>query len=441
MTANRPDTAPGLGDPACPLCGGLGFVRADVNVGDPQFGRIVPCTCRLPEMQHAELQRLRQLGNLDALADKTFDTFLPEGVEPNPERRAKLRAMYEACHHFAHAPEGRWLLLVGSYGCGKTHLAAAIANARIERGQPALFVNAPDFLDYLRAAFAPGADESYAERFELVRNVSLLVLDDLGAESPTPWANEKLYQLLNHRYNAHLPTVITTNHDPETFDPRLTSRLADQKLVTAFRVTATDMRGGAPESPLSRLHLFKRFTFESFVLRTDLNGADRKTLLEAWQAAQAYADDPQGWLVFMGPSGVGKTHLAAAIAQRLQATHYPHLVFVNSRDVVRWLRPAFGETFAERQVLQRKNEHALEAVLTADFAVIDDWPEAAAHPTFKERLFDIVAHRFEAELPTVWTTLHDLSALDPRTRTRFINPMLSKLYVLGIPPYLERKKK
>ena len=131
-----------------------------------------------------------------------------------------------------HEPDRKWLLLMGSYGAGKTHLAAAIANQCLHDGKPALFLNTPDLLDYLREAYSPAAGETYSERFDEIRDAPLLILDDLGTESPTPWAVEKLYQLLNARYNAQLPTVITTNKRLEDLEPRIGSRLA--------------VRGGAP---------------------------------------------------------------------------------------------------------------------------------------------------------------------------------------------------
>ncbi|MBK8033735.1 MAG: ATP-binding protein [Chloroflexi bacterium] len=70
----------------------------------------------------------------------------------------------------------------------------------------------------------------------------MLILDDLGVESPSEWAGEKLFQLLNHRYVYRLPTVVTTNADIETVDPRLAIRLADNKLVQHVRIKAPDFR-------------------------------------------------------------------------------------------------------------------------------------------------------------------------------------------------------
>ena len=95
-----------------------------------------------------------------------------------------------------------------------------IANRAIERGQPVLFIVVPDLLDYLRATFGPNSTASYDERFDKVRNAPLLILDDLGTQSSTSWAQEKLYQILNHRYNARLPTVITTATPIDDLDPR-----------------------------------------------------------------------------------------------------------------------------------------------------------------------------------------------------------------------------
>ena len=66
---------------------------------------------------------------------------------------------------------------------------------------------------------------------------NLLVLDDYGAQNDTPWATEKLFQLLNHRYNGELATMITSNNvNLDGIDPRIHSRLHDRELVTMVRM-------------------------------------------------------------------------------------------------------------------------------------------------------------------------------------------------------------
>ena len=188
--------APTVGDPKCPICHGIGYIRLDVPVHHPDFGRLFPCPCRLDELQSKRAASLRSVSNLNALERYTFESFSPDGQGLSPERKRNLRHAYQAAKSYARSPEG-WLLLIGGYGCGKTHLAAAIANEALERGVTPLFVTVPDLLDHLRAAFAPTSPEAYSERFERVRSTRLLILDDLGTESATPWALEKLFQILN----------------------------------------------------------------------------------------------------------------------------------------------------------------------------------------------------------------------------------------------------
>jgi DNA replication protein DnaC len=101
-----------------------------------------------------------------------------------------------------------------------------------------MFVPVSDLLDHLRATFSPTSPITYDRRFDQVRDAPLLVLDDLGTQSSTAWAQEKLFQLLNHRYNAALPTVITTSSTLEKLDRRLTSRIIDTRLCTTYAITA-----------------------------------------------------------------------------------------------------------------------------------------------------------------------------------------------------------
>jgi DNA replication protein DnaC len=176
------------------------------------------------------------------MEDMTFDSFDLREDDLPPDERANLSRVFELCQDYANLPEG-WLVLTGEYGCGKTHLAAAMANTRSAMGLPALFVVVPDLLDHLRATFSPTSQMRFDKRFEEVRTAPFLVLDDLGTESASPWAQEKLYQLFNHRYNARLPTVITMSQPVDAVDPRLRTRMLDVARCTVFGIIAPSYRG------------------------------------------------------------------------------------------------------------------------------------------------------------------------------------------------------
>lgn len=215
--------APAMQKSVCPKCNGAGYLRANVPFGHPSFGRPIPCECKEAERKDKRRQQLRDISNLDAFRDRTFGTFNP--------RVPGVKEAYDVSHDYAQEPEG-WLLLVGPNGCGKTHLAAAIANQCLEDGAVVLFQVVPDLLDHLRAAFAPNATEVFDQLFSKMREAEVLILDDLGSQQSSPWANEKLFQLLNYRYNMGMPTVITAN--PKGFqgvDERIRSRLMDVSLV------------------------------------------------------------------------------------------------------------------------------------------------------------------------------------------------------------------
>jgi DNA replication protein DnaC len=209
-------------DPGCLVCGGVGRLRIEVPYGDPSFGRSALCSCVEKHQRSLLQQQRRQVAQLDAFRDRTFKTFRAD--------LPGLRKAFQTSLTFAEGPRG-WLLFLGPSGCGKTHLASAIANQCLDDGAAVFYTTVPDLLDALRAAItSPG---SYTHLLSWVREVELLVLDDLGAHQPSVWSNEKLFQLLNYRSAFALPTIITaTAKDLQGLDERLRSRLTDTQLVS-----------------------------------------------------------------------------------------------------------------------------------------------------------------------------------------------------------------
>ena len=116
-----------------------------------------------------------------------------------------------------------------------------------------LFKFLPDLLDDLRKSYGPNGNDSFDKVFNQVKNVDLLILDDLGTEASTPWAEEKLYQIIVHRYDLILPTVFTSRITLESignknnlitnkYSDAIVSRLSDANVVTERYLSAPDYR-------------------------------------------------------------------------------------------------------------------------------------------------------------------------------------------------------
>lgn len=104
--------------------------------------------------------------------------------------------------------DGEGIMFLGSVGTGKTHLAAAIANYVIsEYGVPVRFITAIELFSTLRDF------ENKKNAIEEIKDVPLLIIDDLGKEKITEWNREKLFEIINYRYENYLPVIITTNED------------------------------------------------------------------------------------------------------------------------------------------------------------------------------------------------------------------------------------
>lgn len=409
------------------MCQGARFVHPLLGDGKPDYSRIVPCKCAARETENKRLERLQKYSNLGYLVKMTFDNFDPEGKSKDAAQKAGVRQAYEGAREFARKPAG-WFIIGGPSGCGKTHLAAAIANYGLAQNTPAFYITTPDLLDHLRASFSPSSDMGYDEFFEQVRNAPLLILDDFGSQSSTAWAKEKLDQLLSHRYNTRLPTVIVTSVPVEELEDRIRTRLANTEFCRIFTLgsKAADL---ALYNWAPGFELQKKMTFETFDWkRVNLSLEQRQNLEAAYNLARMFAEAPENWLVFAGINGCGKTHLASAIVNYRYKQGKPAL-FVVVPEFLDHLRSAFSP---DSKITY---DQLFEGVKTTPLLVLDDFGEQASTPWAQEKLYQVINYRYNACLPTVITTVLGLDEMDARIRSRFIDNKISTLFNLDVPDY------
>lgn len=168
-----------------------------------------------------------------ARCDNTFMSF-------DLKRAPKMEAANDRCFDVARGAEWCAFLWGRVPGNGKTHLAIAALNrhaARRSESPPGgVFWKVPDFLAFLRELLATDIREGWGPKVEKVitgyQSANfLLVLDDLGVENQTDWANEQLYRVLDGRYENRAPTIITSNAPLDSLDPRIRSRFREGWVV------------------------------------------------------------------------------------------------------------------------------------------------------------------------------------------------------------------
>lgn len=161
---------------------------------------------------------------------RTFDTFQPTRDNQKACRVCKTYAdtFREKLPKNNPEPGRNGLFITGPKGTGKTHLAAAIANQLMQQGTAVICMTMIDLLDRIKQTYEQsrqyGGETSEGNVLSTYKTVPLLVIDDMGKEPATEWAVSKIYAIINARYEAYMPTIITTNYSDAELIRRLTPK-------------------------------------------------------------------------------------------------------------------------------------------------------------------------------------------------------------------------
>ncbi len=194
-------------EPRCKICQDRGVILLG------EVARVCACA------RQSYLENRYQYANITPeIKGCTFEGFRLDYYKgSNKEMAAKaLQGARQFVAEYLQNPRIPGILFTGDVGAGKTYLAGAITNSLLRHEIQVFFLVVPDFLDELRATYhkgisGEGTDLDDVSLLRGVRQVDVLILDDLGVHNYTPWTCNKLYSLLNFRLNFQLPVIITTN--------------------------------------------------------------------------------------------------------------------------------------------------------------------------------------------------------------------------------------
>jgi hypothetical protein len=218
------------------------------EIGQPLQGYREYCSCddgqrlksrvaRLLDLQRSAILRQRierawgTTGIERRFADCSLDSYLDLLRANNAVMRDDVKLIAKL-RSWLTCDGDPWLVLWGPIGHGKSGLAIGLARLYIEQGRSVLIRKVPELLDRLRQTYGDEG-ESLAALEQSMSDVELLVLDDLGADETTrtgksSWPREKLFKLINHRYDNLRRTIITTNLEPVDLAAHVTDRTFDR---------------------------------------------------------------------------------------------------------------------------------------------------------------------------------------------------------------------
>ncbi|MBI1387669.1 MAG: cell division protein ZapE [bacterium] len=221
-------------DSRCPLCDGYGHII------DEKGAR--PCECVRNEIAQGSINDAR-----------VPQRYTHETLESFQIETSKMRALLEVARQYVDgysASNTRGLYIYGPTGVGKTHIAIGIMKALMEKGFSGVFYNIADLLDAIRATYDPKMDSDSKPVIEEQLQRQILVLDDFGVQKTSTWVADRLYALINRRYQDCRTLIITSQmaeHDLRMrVDPALSSRIIS--MCKVIEVRGDDFRTRSHES-------------------------------------------------------------------------------------------------------------------------------------------------------------------------------------------------
>ena len=231
----------------CAHCHGQGWVHTLRPVPGQSLPNYVAVPCEVCVGDESLEERRARMWSLSGLTDEqlaggTFEAF---DLGANPEMGRAL----EAARRWG-AGEGKpFLVLAGNRGLGKTHLAIAAARTAMDRGEACAYLSMPTYMQALRSSqFRPredGPDLAPPSMEKLIKRAQAypaLIIDDLGMQRVTEFADEQTYLLITGRYDSRRRTLITTMREPRDLESAIASRIQDWQVSTVVRCLGEDYR-------------------------------------------------------------------------------------------------------------------------------------------------------------------------------------------------------
>ncbi|NLN48637.1 MAG: ATP-binding protein [Clostridiales bacterium] len=230
------------------------------------------CDCELSQIHYKELEAKKEkeaqeqkerdrriefqkkvdgLFNSSKLGDRfktrTFDNFV---VGEHNQKAVNMAYKYtEEFEKFK--IKGIGLYISGNYGTGKTHIAAAIAIELMNKCIPVIFTTLPRLLGQIKGTFDNDVEKLNEQQIiDIFSNVDLLILDDVGKERVTEWRLEKLFEILNNRYENNLPIVFTSNYSLEVLPQKLSISKNNTDVAESIVSRIYEMCRGIPMNGL-----------------------------------------------------------------------------------------------------------------------------------------------------------------------------------------------